>query len=255
MKPQVTFESPLLAKAAKSNEPTPSSNRPLSIGIAKIGSTSPSRPLQSTTGAEARVLPLGTPGQNEIKKTSLSGSISKRKPSYPDDQHLLFFSYAQQDCASETLYLAEKAGSKFRGASIFRDADVKFKLDELVEHVKRSRNVIVLLSEHYPRRPFTLVELHTALQHGANVVAVKVARPGLIPFDFGQVAKDIQTGQLTNYLDEDGWTLLAGYGIDLDAVARDLKAVMNVRACDLNMGSAAIVLAAMVEDIFDGVAK
>ena len=88
---------------------------------------------------------------------------------------------------------------------------------------------------------------------GANVVAVKVARPGLQTFDFVTVADDIKTGNLSNYLSSDGWALLGEYGIDFEAVAKDLKAVMNVRACDLNLSLATRVLAAMVEEIFDGV--
>ena len=189
------------------------------------------------------------------------GPLMKKKPGPKTDieafdhllGHLMFFSYAQQDCAAETMHLADKASLKFKGASIFRDADVKFKLDELVEHVKKSRNVVVLLSEHYARRPFTLVELHTALKIGANVVAVKVSRPGLKPFDFAQVASDIDSGKLEEYLDSKGWELLNSYDIDAETVGRDLKAVMNVRACDFNMGSAARVLAAMIEDVFDGI--
>ena len=192
---------------------------------------------------------------NAIRRVSftLAAALRGTSPSAGREyQHLMFFSYAQQDCASETLHLAEKAASKFKGSSIFRDADVKFKLDELVEHVRRSKNVIVLLSGQYAHRPFTLVELHTALLSGANVVAVKVLN-GSKPFDFKQVANDIESGKLADYLDAKGWKLLEEYGIDKEAVAKDLKAVMNVRAADFTMGLATKVVAAMVEDIFEGV--
>ena len=167
--------------------------------------------------------------------------------------HLLFFSYAQKDCAGETLQLAQHASVKFPGHSIFRDADVKFKLSELVQHVKQSKNVIVVLSENYPRRPFTLVELHTALQVKANVVAVRATRQGLNQFDFGQVQKDIANGNIYNYLDESGWALLREYDIDLEAVATDLKAVMNVAAGSLDLLAAQTVIHAMLDHILHGV--
>jgi hypothetical protein len=71
--------------------------------------------------------------------------------------HLLFFSYAKVDAVGEVAALYTVAKAKYPNDSHFRDADQAFQLDQLVNEVKKSRNVVVMLSYNYPRRPFTIV--------------------------------------------------------------------------------------------------
>ena len=77
---------------------------------------------------------------------------------------LFFFSYARVDTSAETAVLYDKAKIMFPNEHVFRDSEHFFKLDELIIRIKRAKNCLVLLSYNYPRRPFTLVELHVALE-------------------------------------------------------------------------------------------
>ena len=148
------------------------------------------------------------------------------------EQYLLFFSYAQLDTLTETQLFYMQASQRFPGKRIFHDANSQFKLKDLVEKVKHSKNVIVLLSGNYARRPFTMVELHYALKSGSNVCAVKVDKAGMLPFDFEKVETDLKSGEIVHDLNEEGWALLREYDITVEDVVSNLKQVMDVKAND-----------------------
>ena len=165
-------------------------------------------------------------------------------------EHLMFFSYAKIDTVAETKTLYDAACVKFPNRKIFRDAESRFELSALMDHVKNSKNVVVLLSDMYPKRPYTLAELHASLQSGANICPVKVTREGMKSFDFEKVAKDIQTGEIKTYLNEEGWMILKNLNISIEDVCRDLQKVMNVRAFDYSLSPAKRITDAMLEEIF-----
>jgi len=181
--------------------------------------------------------------------SALSSASLSPKPA----DHLMFFSYSKMDTVAETSVLSEKARHKFPASSIFRDADSKFKLSELITHVQRSKNVVVLLSGNYPKRPYTLIELHYALKSGAEVIPVKINREGMNPFNFEQVKRDIQNKAIEEYLDRDGWDLLEAHGVEVAQVCEDLKFVMNVRAYDFSVSFSHSVQGAMIEDILNAI--
>jgi len=146
----------------------------------------------------------------------------------PKIEHLIFFSYAKADTSAESAILAEKARLRFPNASIFRDAETKFKLNELITHVESSRNVIVLLSGNYVRRPYTLVKLNRALKSEANVVIVRVVHEGMRVFDMEEVEADLENGKVVSYLSADGWKLLQDHGIQPADVMADLRKVLKL---------------------------
>ena len=166
------------------------------------------------------------------------------------EHHLMFFSYAKIDTVAETGILFDAACYKFPNRKIFRDAESRFELSALMDHVKNSKNVVVLLSDMYPKRPYTLAELHASLQSGANICPIKVTREGMKPFDFEKVTNDIQSGAIKTYLNEEGWMVLNNLNISLEDVCKDLKNVMNVRAFDYSSSYAKGVRDAMIEEIF-----
>jgi len=168
---------------------------------------------------------------------------------HPPKRYLLFFSYAQKDTVTETSRLNEAATQRFPQAEFFHEKTSK--LSELVGHVQEANNVVVLLSGNYPKRAFTLVELHFALKSGARVCGVKVTRPGMEPFDFEAVRADIKSGKIKDYLSEDGWDTLGEYGITVEEVSKDLETVMNTAASPLSFKSSSRVQNAQIEDILD----
>ena len=165
--------------------------------------------------------------------------------------YILFFSYAQTDSAVETVLFYSQAAQRYPPARIFHDSNNRFKLDDLVLHVQRARNVVVFLSSNYCRRPYTLVELHFALLAGANICPVIVEKPGSASFDFGAVAADIKNKKIVEYLDSAGWDLLREHGITVDDVSVDLKKVTNVIAHRFPINQPIKVQNAMFEVIFD----
>ena len=162
---------------------------------------------------------------------------------------LFFFSYARVDTSAETAVLYDKAKIMFPNEHVFRDSEHFFKLDELIIRVKRAKNCLVLLSYHYPRRPFTLVELHVALENGLHIIPVKVLREGMKPFDHHQVAQDITHGRVYKYLSKNDWQLLKTFGMNEEAVCKDLQTLLNIKAFDLSLNFASTVREAMIEDI------
>jgi hypothetical protein len=113
-----------------------------------------------------------------------------------------------------------------------------------------AKNLIVLLTDNYPKRPFTLVELHFALLAEVNIVPVVIYRAGLKSFNFEQVQHDLNKGKVKNYLDKGGWSVLANHGIGLAEVEADLKAVMNVvTGLEFKVGATSTVQTAQIVDI------
>jgi len=211
----------------------------------------------SWSGSQPRVPFISRPLLPRAPETSVGAatggvarmSVARKLPK----RYLLFFSYAQKDTVAETSRLCDAATQQFPKAKIFRDMDVSFKLSELVHHVQQAHNVVVLLSENYPKRHFTLVELHFALKSGANVCAVRVTRPGMESFDFDVVSADIESGKVKDYLDKKGWGILREHGITEEDVCRDLKTVMDIVAVPFSCANTTGVLAAQIADIFHGI--
>jgi hypothetical protein len=182
--------------------------------------------------------------------SSLKVATTNSPKKTPFVRSLLFFSYAKVDTIGETGILYDFAINLFPDKKIFRDAESAFKLSELVDYVKNSRNVVILLSGQYAQRPYTLVELHCAIESGARICPVKVTREGMAPFNFEAVKSDIVNGRVSTYLDRAGWKTLEEYGIGPREVEQDLRIIMNVRAFDYSSSFAKGVRDAMLQEIF-----
>ena len=145
-------------------------------------------------------------------------------------EYVVFFSYAQMDSAAETTLFYNEAIQRLPKEKVFHDNNAMFKLNDLITKVKQSKNVIVLLSANYCKRPYTLVELHAALQSGVNVIPVIIEKPDTPSFQFKEVNEDILSRKIQYYLSVDGWNLLKDFEITIDNVIHNLQFVMNVRA-------------------------
>lgn len=218
------------------------------LDFAKMGHNNPEVIRLLTQASQAKLIPPQPPSppQEQQRPKPTNSKPAAQKPIH---KYLLFFSYAQKDTLAETTLLAKEAQTKFPGARIFRDADHHFKLTELVQHVSNAKNVVILLSGNYPKRPFTLIELHTALKCGAHVVAVKPTRPGLEEFDFERTREDIESGAYLDYLDDKGWAILEENGVSPQDVAEDLLQAMNTIARPYSIAYSSNVQASMAEDI------
>ena len=173
-------------------------------------------------------------------------------PSSVDD-YILFFSYAQTDSAMETVLFYGRAAQRYPAKRIFHHSNNAFKLDELVLHVQRAKNVVVFWSPNYCRSSYTLVELHSAMRAGANIYLfiVEKEKPGSASFDFATLAADIKSRKIVRYLDASGWELLKDNGITVDDICADLKKLMNVRVHKFPINQPTSVQNAVFDVIFD----
>jgi hypothetical protein len=164
-------------------------------------------------------------------------------------RNLVFFSYVKMDTVGETAALYSHATRLFPRDKIFRDADTSFQLDQLVAEVQASRNVVILLSHNYARRPYSVIELHMAIQSGVNLIPVLVRREGMQAFDFEQTTLDIESGAIGGYLDAGAWEIVGAYGVTPETLAADLKVVMNVRAMEFSTSLATAAQVALAKEI------
>merc|ERR1719265_1625239 len=73
---------------------------------------------------------------------------------------------------------------------VFLDSENLISLTMLKEHVKRSHNLILLLTPDVLMRPWCLVEIATAFEHEVPIVLVRVERPG---FNFEYPTEEFYT--------------------------------------------------------------
>ncbi|CAN0148886.1 unnamed protein product, partial [Heterosigma akashiwo] len=68
----------------------------------------------------------------------------------------------------------------------FLDSDDLHDLNQLLNEVGKSKNIIVILSENFLSRPWCLLELWKAVSVGINLVPVHLKQAGRASFDFQQ---------------------------------------------------------------------
>lgn len=197
---------------------------------------------------------LPTSYQNELRAKTIADL--KAKGIYLEDQvppvpeYTVFFSYARSDTAGETQALYQAAVARYGATKVFHDANTRFKLSELVSRVKTSAAVVVVLSENYPRRPFTMVELHYALRSCSKVHVVQVDSS---PFNYEQVRQDIKEGKAFEYFSTDSWDLLREYDVTYEDVCANLTKIMDVVSTEYSLKHASKIQESMFEVIFYGI--
>ena len=180
---------------------------------------------------------------------AVTAAKEKRKAS--NKKYAAFISHHKLACAMEARFLKAEL-ERALGAEIFLDSDDLKDLRQLGQHVVDSDVLVLLQSSEVLRRPWCLVELHTAIDAGVPILAVTVASKG---YDFAQA------GQLMLHLD----TMLEagnpGASEVLDEVDVDLKAaawklsttVPNAISVPFNPSASQNAIAAAVLDLIEGI--
>jgi len=108
---------------------------------------------------------------------------------------------------------------------VFLDSEDLSDLEELEEHVRRSTNLVLLLTKDVLTRPWVLVEIVTAIETEVRVVPVEVNKKGAgFTFPDEEFYGRLLAGRV---LDPDGQALLRERGIELRDVERALREVFN----------------------------
>src|SRR5690606_11540282 len=110
-----------------------------------------------------------------------------------------------RDTAGEVNALYDAARAAYPAASVFRDRS-----NALIETVKDTENVLVMLSENYCKEFHTLIELVHAMRAGIHIVTVRVTRPGKKSFDLERISRALTSLEgVWALLDATGWAILA----------------------------------------------
>mmetsp|Transcript_115646 Transcript_115646/g.180713 ORF Transcript_115646/g.180713 Transcript_115646/m.180713 type:complete len:368 (+) Transcript_115646:2-1105(+) len=102
------------------------------------------------------------------------------------DSHFIFISHCKIEAGTEATLLQgafadilEADGTiGVNSAGIFLDSEDLSDLKKLVDHVKRTQNLVLLLTPLLLTRPWCLVEIVTAIRSGVHIVPVEIVRPG-----------------------------------------------------------------------------
>jgi len=148
-------------------------------------------------------------------------------------QHLAFLSHYKMESGTEAALmraelervLIEESASPAHlfNVPIFLDTEDLSDLDDLQEHVRRSHNLVLLLTKDVLMRPWVLVEIVTAIKEDVRVLPVEVSKKGSA-FNFPDEVyyARLVAGQV---LDADSQALLHDRGIELRDVERALREV------------------------------
>ena len=179
---------------------------------------------------------------------AVTAAKEKRKAS--NKKYAAFISHHKLACAMEARFLKAEL-ERALGAEIFLDSDDLKDLRQLGQHVVDSDVLVLLQSSEVLRRPWCLVELHTAIDAGVPILAVTVASKG---YDFAQA------GQLMLHLDSmleaanpGASKVLAEAGVDIKGAAWKLSSTIpNVISVPFNPSASQNAIAASVLDLIEG---
>ena len=116
-------------------------------------------------------------GGKKKRKPSLTRAKSvlreSRRTSAAPPEYAAFVSHMKAEAAMEARFLQIELESQ-TGEHVFLDSDDLRNLDKLVDHVKAARVLILVQAKSVLTRPYCLLELLTAIDHGVPSVGVSV---------------------------------------------------------------------------------
>jgi len=148
--------------------------------------------------------------------------------------HVLFLSHYKVEAGTEAALILSEAkailesftiGFKGFDAPIFLDSEDLKDLSALQDHVRRSYNIVLLLTPKVLHRPWILVELATALESNIPIVPVEICRPGIkFLFPTEEYYRKLADETL---LGEEGTVVMRDAGVNLGLLERGLRAVFK----------------------------
>lgn len=192
-----------------------------------------------------------------FRKKHASGAVKIMANSGDSENHLVFISHYKVEAGTEATLmqndilqlLAEDSGlpGQDLASPVFLDSEDLQDLEELQEHVKRSHNLILLLTNGVLKRPWVLVEVVTAMTHGVNVLPVEIQRRDV---EFTYPDEDYYERLLKGEeLDQSSTDLLLDEGFELDDLCKALRQVFKRIAVPFSPHKTATVRKAELQDI------
>jgi len=151
-------------------------------------------------------------------------------------EHLIFLSHFKLEAGTEAALMRGEIESLLRqngdeavfewfNSPIFLDSEDLYNLEDLTRRVRKTHNLVLLLTKDVLTRPWCLVELVCAVNYGVRILPVQVMKRG---DSFSFPDEDFYTkllgGQL---LDHSCMALLTEHGIELGDVEKAIKSVFK----------------------------
>ena len=128
-------------------------------------------------------------GGKKKRKPSLTRAKSvlreSRRKSDEPTEYAAFVSHMKAEASMEARFVQGELETAF-GQRIFLDSDDLRTLSDLTTHVRESDVLVLVQSKSVLTRPYCLLELLTACQHGVPIVGVCLSKHSF-PYDFDEV--------------------------------------------------------------------
>ena len=142
-----------------------------------------------------------------------------------------------------------------QNARAFLDCDDLNDLRLLLDDVKKSKAVVVMLTKKYFTRPWCLAELHAAIQSNIPIIPVKVVDGGY-DFEEGKRFLSTLTPESLDTESKGASEVLKDIGIDVTELGKKLADVIpNIIALPFNPSGSKNVINAQIDDIIEKVLK
>jgi len=154
-----------------------------------------------------------------------------------DSDHFLFLSHYKLEAGTEASLMRTELGQLIREdmtwahvanalqTPVFLDSEDLTSLEDLQVRVRKSHNLILMLTKNVLTRPWVLLEITTALEAGVQVLPVEVEKQGNdFVFPDEKFYRDFKDGKL---LGNSGTQLMAKYDVTLETVVDALRQVFE----------------------------
>jgi len=158
-----------------------------------------------------------------------------------------FISHYKGEAGPSARILKGLMTDKLSGGGVpFLDSDNLSDLGKLLEQLRSSKTLIVILSTNYLRRPFCLAELAEACRSDMDIISVRLV--GVHAFDFQEIAI-VTESHVQQLLSDDEWNLLEEEGISIGDVVAGIKRIKQIIALPFSPNGSAKIQSVEVDEI------
>ena len=205
----------------------------------------PSTKYEAAEGASNDV------GKSSANLKRASSMVSRPTSTAP---HAAFVSHCKADAAMEARFLQTELEGKL-DKKVFLDSDDLRDLTELMNHVKDSKALILLQSKSVLERPYCLLELVAAIDHGVPIIGV--ALQGQNGYEFAGAARFLQ--HLDTYLEQanpGAAAVLRDNGVEpIDVAWKLSQSLPKIISVPLNTSASRNLLNATIDDIQEAMSR
>lgn len=213
------------------------------------------RGVRLTSAEEAK---LSKASIDDFRTKTAMEVRSKLSQHFSRLHHFVFLSHYKLEAGTEAALVRTELAQLFRGdlthaasrleVPVFLDSDNLSNLEDLMEKVRMSHNLVLLLTKNVLSRPWVLLELVTAYDAGINIHLVAVQKEDESRFQYP--TDDFYTKlRQGNFLNQQGQQKLESYSVDLKKLEEVLRQIFQKIAVPYSPHAAETVRQAQLQHI------